>query len=164
MVLLAVCACAPAGAQQIPPVHATALSGDRIDLPEAFRGRAAVLVLGFSQASRDQVTAWGKRLAADYRESNSIVYFEMPILESVPRLLRGWVTKKMGESVPDRARATFLPVSDHEAEWKAAANFNKAGDAYVLVVDKTGAVRGRVEGAANDASYAEMKRLLETAR
>jgi hypothetical protein len=164
MVFLAVCAYAPACAQQIPPVHATALSGARVDLPEALRGRAAVLVLGFSQASRDQVTAWGKRLAADYRESDSVIYFEMPVLESVPRMLRGWVTKKMGESVPDRARATFLPIADHEAEWKAAANFSKSGDAYVLVVDKTGAVRGRAEGPATDATYAEVKRLLETAR
>ncbi len=144
----------------IPPVHGTVLTGQTVDLPAALKGKTGILVLGFSQASRDQVTEWGKRLAGDYRGSETVIYFEMPVLESVPRILRGFVTKKMGESVPDRAKNTFLPVLDHEADWKVATGFKKSDVAYVVVVDGAGVVHGRVSGPASDATFGEVKRLV----
>jgi hypothetical protein len=145
----------------IPEVHGTVLTGEKVDLPDALKGKVGVLIVGFSQASREQVTAWGRRLAGDYRGSNAVLYFEMPVVESVPKLLRGWVMKKMGESVPDRAKGTFLPLVDHEKEWKAAVRYTQADDAYVLVVDGAGIVRARAEGTASDESYAAVKRTVE---
>jgi hypothetical protein len=153
----------PPGSGRIPVVHGTVLSGDAVDLPDALKGKVGVLVVGFSQASRGQVTDWGKRLAADYHGSQSVVYYEMPVLAGVPRLLRGYVLKKMSEDVPDRAKARFLPVYGQEAEWKAAAEFGKADVAYVLVVDETGAVRWHGSGGAEEALYAEVKRQVEQA-
>ncbi len=149
---------------RIPAVHATVLTGQTVDLPGALQGKSAVLVLGFSQASREQVTEWGKRLAGEYRNSETVLYYEMPVLESVPRMLRGWVTRKMGESVPDRAKDRFLAISDHEKEWKAATGFSKSDDAYVLVVDSSGNVRARLQGPPNDANFGEVKRQLQGAR
>jgi hypothetical protein len=153
----------PPGAGRIPAVHGTVLSGEQVDLPDALKGKVGVLVVGFSQASRGQVTDWGKRLATDYRGSESVVYYEMPVLAGVPRLLRGYVLKKISEDVPDRAKARFLPVYGQEAEWKAAAEFGKADVAYVLVVDGAGAVRWHGSGGADDALYAEVKRQVERA-
>ena len=152
---------AQASGGQIPEVHGMALSGDKVDLPLALKGKEAVLVVGFSQASREQVTAWGKRLARDYRDSSKVIYYEMPQLAGVPRLVRGWVVKKIAAEVPDRAKARFLPLFDHEAEWRAVAGYGAADDAYVLVLDGGGAVRYRTEGAATDAAYGEVKRRVE---
>ena len=151
-------------AAPVPAMHAVALSGDQVVLPGAFEGKAGVLVVGFSQASRAEVTAWGKRLAGDYRDSARVVYYEVPVLASVPRLLRGWVLKKVAAEVPDRARARFLPVYDHEPEWRAAVGYTRADDAYVLVVDGAGLVRFRLQGEASDTAYTEVKKRIETMR
>ena len=70
----------------------------------------------------------------------------------------GWVTKKIRETVSARGQAHFLPVLDHEADWKRVAGFNAADDAYVLVVDGNGTVRWRTQGRLSDRTYAEMKR------
>ncbi len=145
----------------IPPLRGTVLTGEKVELPAGLKGKVGVLVVGFSQASRDEATAWGRRLAADYRDSNAVVYYEMPVLESVPKLLRGWVLKKIGDSVPDRAKPRFLPVVDHEKEWKTAAGYKSADDAYVLVVDGSGIVRETFAGAASDDKYAQVKRQVE---
>jgi len=149
---------------RIPPVHGTVLSGQKVDLPEALKGKVGVLVLGFSRASGDVVAEWGKKLFREYNGSGTVAYYEMSVLESVPGLLRGFVVKKIGESMPDVAKSHFLPVLDHEKEWKATAGFKASDDAYVLVVDGTGAVRGRVQGTATDANVAEMKRQLDGVR
>ena len=148
----------------IPPVHGTVLSGSAVELPDALRGKTGVLVIGFSQGSRDQVATWGRRLEVDYRGSSTVTYYEMAELASVPRFLRGLVLKKIREDVPQGAQERFLPVFDHEADWKTATGFRSANDAYVLVVNGNGTVRWRTAGIASDTAYAEVKRQIAEAR
>ena len=154
-------AMAQGAATEIPVVHGTVLTGEKVDLPNGLRGKVGVLVVVFSEGSRVEATNWGKRLAADYRDSDAVVYYEMPVLESVPRLLRGWVLKKIADSVPDRAKPRFLPVIDHEKEWKSATGFARPDDAYVLVVDGAGSIAWKTEGGTSDAAYAEVRRRVE---
>ncbi len=154
---------APA-APTLPQVHAQLLTGEAVTLPADLHGRPTVLVLGFSQGSREQVAAWGRRLAPDYRDAQDVAYYEMAELESVPRLLRGYVLKKIRETVPARAQPHFLTFTEHEAEWKAAAGFDARDDAYVLLLDPAGQVRYRTHGATSDAAYAELKQRLESLR
>ncbi len=149
---------------RIPPTRGTVLSGERIDLPEALTGKVGVLVLGFSRSSGDAVADWGKKLYHDYNGSTAVRYYELSILEPVPGILRGYVVKKISESVPDVAKSHFLPVLDHEKEWKAAAGFKQSDDVYVLVVDGTGVVRARVSGVASDENFAEVKRQVDAVR
>ncbi len=155
---------ASGGPVLIPPLHGTTFVGEAVALPDALRGKVGVLIVGFSQGSRAEVAEWGHRLADDAERPAGLEFYEMPVLESVPRLLRGWVTKKIKESVSARGQAHFLPVEDHEAEWKRVAGFRAADDAYVLVVDGNGVVRWRTQGGLTDQAYAEMKRQAAKAR
>jgi hypothetical protein len=149
---------------RIPPVHGSVLSGEKVDLPDALKGKVGVLVLGFSRASGDVVAEWGKRLSKDYNSSGAVCYYEVSVLEGVPGILRGYVVKKISEAVPDFAKSHFLPVLDHEKEWKGAAGFKSSDEVYVLVVDGTGVVRARVQGAPTDANFAEVKRQVDAVR
>ncbi len=145
----------------IPAVAGITLTGEHVRLPEALKGKVGVLVVGFSQASRTEVAAWGKRLTPDYRDSNGVLFYEMAMLASVPRLLRGWVVKKIGAEVPDRAKSRFLPLYDHEADWRAVTGYMKPDDAYVLVVDAAGVVRFRINGEVGTEAYIELKKRVE---
>jgi ATP synthase subunit 10 len=148
-------------AERIPAARGTTLAGDAVALPDAFKGDAGVLVVGFSKASQGAVAAWGRRLAKDYRESQKVPYFEVAMLEGAPRLLRGMIVHEMRSSVPEAERAHFLTLTDGETAWRAAAHYAKPDDAYVLLVDGSGAVRWQMEGDATDAAYAALKRGLE---
>jgi ATP10 protein len=159
--------CAISGGQtgvKIPEVKGTSFTDEAVNLPEMLRGKVGVLVVGFSQGSRDAVTGWGKRLAADYRESPTVVYYEMPVLAGVPRMIRGYVVGKIKASVSDRAKPRFVPVMNHEAEWRATANYKSGDDAYVLVVDEGGVVRWQTRGSVTDAAYGAVKEQVETLR
>jgi hypothetical protein len=153
------------GASQarIPAVHGTALSGDAVILPDDLKGNLGVLVLGFSQGSREAVAGWGRRLAANYRDSPAVVYYEMPMLAGAPKLLRGMITRSMKSSAPERELPHFLPILDNEPAWRAIAHYSKPDDPYVVLVDGQGMVLWETEGAATDAAYAELQRKLEQA-
>ena len=148
----------------VPAVHAQLLTGEAVNLPADVHGRPTIIVIGFSQGSREQVAAWGRRLAPDYRDAQDVAYYEVAELESVPRLLRGYVMKKIRETVPERAQPHFLTVTEHEAEWKATAGFSAKDDAYLLLIDPSGQVRYTTHGATSDAAYAELKQRLEALR
>ena len=148
----------------IPTVHAAALNGDAINLPASLKGRSAVLVVGFSQGSRGEMTAWGKRLADDFHDSPTVRFYEVSMLESVPKFLRGYVLRKIAADVPDPAKPHFLSIDDHEAEWRSVAGYRKPDDAYVLVVDSAGQVCWKAEGPATEAMYQQVKDHLEAIR
>ncbi len=146
----------------IPELHATAFSGDQVDLPQGLRGHTAVLIVGFSQSSRDSITGWSRRLAADYRSSPTVLYYEMPVLAGVPKFLRGAVLGKIKKDVPARAQPRFVPIVDHEDEWKSAVGFDRPDDAYLLLVDGSGTIRSHMAAAApTDQTYADLKHRLE---
>lgn len=143
--------------KRIPAVRGNSLAGTEVVLPDALRGKVGVLVLGFSRGSQGQVTTWGRRLAAEWKDSASVVYYEMPMLAGVPRLLRGVVTRSMKSSIPERAQSRFVPITSDEDAWRALAHYSKGDDAYVLVVDGDGRVIWQTEGEATDAAFGEVK-------
>ena len=148
---------------RIPAVHGMSLTGDRVELPGMLTGKVGVLVVGFSKDSREPVAAWGRRLAGAYKGSPSVLYYEMPMLAEVPRLLRGVVVRSMKKEVPERAQPRFVPITDDEAQWKSLTGYDKGDEAYILVVDGSGAVRWRGHGAADDGSFFEVQRQVKMA-
>ncbi len=149
-------ACGIASAQ-VPAVTGTTLSGEKVSLPQDQHGQPAVLVLGFSQASREQAKMWGKRLASDFAGQPEVRFYEMPMLSGVPKFLRGFVLKKIAEDVSDNGKKHFLPVYEHEPEWRAAAKYGRPDDAYVVLVDGRGKVCWTTEGPLSDGADAELR-------
>jgi hypothetical protein len=157
-------ASASACAQQLPALDGTALSGDRVMFPDALRGHASVLIVSFSQSARDNVTAWYRRVNSDFKSSPAVLYYEMPMLGGAPGFLRGAIVKKIKQDVAAPAQPHFVPVLDHEDQWKTVCGWSKQlpeDHTYILLVDGTGQVRFHAEYAApTDQSYADLKQRL----
>lgn len=154
----------PDGSPRIPPVHGTTFSNARVDLPEALNGKIGVLIVSFTQGSRDGVTSWGKKLAADYYDSPSVLYYEMPMLASVPKFMRSFVEGRIKASVSDRGKAHFLPLTEDEAEWRGLTHYSAPDDPYILLVDDHGTIRWQTQGPPTDSTYALLKQQIETLR
>jgi hypothetical protein len=151
---------APAASQApaaIPASRGTTLSGATIVLPDALKGKVGVLVVGFTRPSQAPIQAWGKRLAVDYPPSTGVVYFEIPMLASAPRLLHGIIAGQMKWGVSAAEQAHFLPLTDNEQAWLAVAHYAKPDDAYVLLIAGDGSVRWQTEGPVTDTNFAELK-------
>ncbi|WP_263383161.1 TlpA family protein disulfide reductase [Granulicella arctica] len=161
LLLLAGLSHSPATSQIIPEVHGTTLSGTPVDLPAALKGKVGILVIGFSQGSRDAVTVWGKKLAADYYDSPRVLYYEMPVLASVPRLMRGFVTSRIKAAVSDRGKSHFIPLTEDEPVWRSLVHYKAPDDPYLLLVDAQGTVRWQTQGQASDVTYAAMKQQVD---
>ena len=85
--------------QTVPKSQGTTLVGTSVGLPDAVHGKVGVLVVGFSKSSQGQVAAWGRRLSADFNQSPSVVYFEVPMLAGAPKIIRRMIVHQMGSTV-----------------------------------------------------------------
>ena len=160
--LLTIAAFADPTQTRIPAVHGTTFSNAHVDLPDALYGKVGILVVGFSQGSRGAVTVWGKKLASDYYDSPNVLYYEMPVLASVPKLLRGFVEGRIKSAVSDRGRPHFLPLTDDEAQWRELTHYSAPDDPYILLVDSLGNVRWQTQGPLTDSIYAVLKQTVES--
>jgi len=129
----------------IPATEATTLSGQAIQLPRDLPAHA-LLVLGFSEKSSTDSAECGTRLQEAVPRQVDAKVFQLPVLEDVPRLIRGFVTRSMKKSVSARLQSTFVPVFDHESEWKRLTGFESPDDAYILLTGPQGAVLWRTRG------------------
>ena len=148
---------------RIPDLQSTTLAGQTVDLPSALQGKVGILVVGFSRESRVPAAAWGKRLATDFDHAPTTLYFELPVIEDVPRLLRGVVLRAIGREVAPAAQPHFLPIISQEAEWKSVAHFAEPNAAYVLVVDGAGSVRWQTSGDPTDERYDSLRQAVSSA-
>ena len=144
-------------AQDLPKIEGDSLAGHRVALPDAVSGKVAVLILGFSKASKTPTSAWGKRIEADFVSSSVFVLYQMPVLEDVPGFVRGMVISGMKKGVPEDQRAYFVPVLHGESGLKKLVNYKEPDDAYLVLLDRSGKIAYQMHGAVTEASYAELR-------
>ena len=147
-------------AAHIPVAHGTSLTGMAVAFPDALKGKTAVLLVGFSHGSQEQVTNWGRLIAIDFGQAPGFAYYDIAMIGGAPKMIRGMIIKSMGKAVPGPEKAHFIPLTEDDRPWRAVAHYDKSDDAYVLIVDGEGVVRWQTEGDATDTAYAIVKKKL----
>jgi len=151
---------ATAWCQPFPPIEAETLTGKKLSFPGAAAGSPAVVIAGFTHASQSQTMAWHRRLWGEYPRGGPVPVWGIAVLEDVPRLVRGMATHGIRGSVPKEQYDRFLLVFRGEAELKQSAAFDRPDDAYVLLLDSSGAVKWRYHGPPTDTADAGLKAAL----
>jgi len=148
--------------QPMPRVEGESFAGQKIVLPDAARGKVAVLVFGFTKASKVPTSAWAQKINADLGTRNNFELDELPVLEDVPRLIRGMVISSIKKGVPENRKAHFVPIVQNEAELKKLVNYKEPDDAYLIMLDATGQIVAQTHGPFTDAAYAKFRPALES--
>jgi hypothetical protein len=138
------------------------LSGERVVLPHDIV-QPVVLVAGFTKASRGETEPWAHRLRSDPRAASKTQIYEVSILDGVPGFLRGMIINQMKSGIAPARQKLFLIVTEGVDSWKrtlgAAGNDDHA---YLVLVQRTGAVVWRSHGALSESSYQDLIRAIES--
>jgi hypothetical protein len=145
---------------EIPVTKGQTFAGEDILLPADVRGRVTILVMGFSKGSKVQTGEWGKHVAV-FAEAKNMAHYQMPVLESVPRMMRGMVTRSIRNGTAPEMREHFLPIFEKEDEWKKLVKFSGPDDAYVVVLDREGRVAWLGNGKWTEQVFGAMRNVAE---
>ena len=140
----------------VPATTAEALNGHQVRLPSDL-SPATVLILGFSQKSADNTTAWEKPVRSQLAHG-AIGFYDIAMLAQVPGFVRSFVVSRIRKAVPDVLQPNFLTLFNQEDEWKRAAQYDSRSPdaAYVLLVDNRGNVLWRTHDGFSEAAFRQL--------
>ena len=147
---------------QMPKTGGESFAGRKVLLPDDAAGKVAVLIFGFSKASKVPTGAWSSKLLADFGTRPDFELYQLPVLEDVPRFVRGMVIAGIRKGVPENRRAHFVPILQGEPELKKFVHYSEPDDAYLAVLSPAGRVLELSHGTASDANYARMREKIES--
>jgi hypothetical protein len=107
----------------MPTIEGESLASRAVRLPDATRGKVAILIFGFTKASREPTSAWAAKIQTDLGSRAGFEMYQLPVLEDVPRLIRGMVVSSMKKGVRDNMRDHFVPILQHESELKKFVSY-----------------------------------------
>jgi hypothetical protein len=143
-------------AEQLPWVTAETLAGNKLELPVALVGKLAVLCIGFTHPSQSEVKNWTTELQRQFKKDSGVAIYSIAVLEDAPRIVRGMILHAMKKGVPSAEFGEFLVIYQNEKELKQSVGFEARDDAYVIVLDPTGAVRYKLHGDVNATSTRDL--------
>lgn len=146
-----------AQAQIMPRVEGESFAGRKVILPDATKGHVAVLVFGFSKASKEPTKAWAEKILSEFGGQVGFELYQLPVLEDVPRLVRGMVISSIKKGVQQNLRDHFVPVLQGESELKKLVGYKEPDDAYLVVLDPAGQIVQQIHGLFSDRAYSRLQ-------
>lgn len=141
-----------------PTLPTRSLDGAAVRVPTDVADGPVLLIVGFTRASREQTKAWSQRVAA----AGMPIAYSVAVIEDVPGLLRGMVTRGMRKGVPVEMQARFLLVTEDVTRWKALSGFvqDQEDAAYLLLLDSDRRIVWRHAGPLDESAWRELRAAL----
>jgi hypothetical protein len=143
-------------ASSVPFGVSTSLAGVKVEIPKDLHGPVSFLIVGFSQKSADQATEWGKAIdGLPTCHGQRLTWFQMPVLAGAPGILRPLIIRSMRSGLTRDLQQHFVPITDHEADWKLAAGYQatdpQKDEAYLMAADEKGQIVAKWHGSIKSA-------------
>ena len=155
--------------ERLPQLQGEYLSGRKATLPDDVSGRVALLLVGFSYASRVTVKDWTRRFRADFPDKTQVTFYQVPMLGGMARLGKWFIEGGMRRGNAKADYENVITVYGGTEAWRQRLGV-KAGDAkaedtaYLVLLDRKGNVVWRHAGPLEEAVYqalaAQVRRLL----
>ncbi len=142
----------PSG-QTLPPLKGEYLTGRQAQLPDASTGRVALLAIGFSYNSRFPVEAWIGRFRKDFGANPNVTFYEIPMIGGMARLGKWFIDSGMRNGTPKSDQENVITVYGGTDSWKQRVGYQSPDAAYLVLLDKHGAVRWRHSGVFDEKAY-----------
>ena len=136
-------------AQALPTTAGETLSGKRIVLGDAVKGRSAVFVIGFTKDAGPACGDWAKAIRGDTAFAGVLV-FQVAMLEQAPGFVRGMIKSGMRKGRTAAELDSFVVLTQDEKLWRSYLVVTAEKEPYVLLLDASGAMKWHGHGAAKD--------------
>ncbi|MDH4063631.1 MAG: hypothetical protein OEW19_04470 [Acidobacteriota bacterium] len=134
----------------LPTLTGTDLAGRQVVLPEAARGRLAVLLFGFSYASRKPVEAWAEHIRRRWGSDARVSWYQLPMIGGFGRLAKPFITGGMRRETPPEYHGNAVVVFGGVGGWKQRLAVQDDKTAHLVVLDRGGIVRWQHAGAVDE--------------
>lgn len=141
---------------RLPAIEGKTFSGVQVSLPDAVKGKVALLVVTFSKDASPNAKAWTERFETEYGKNDKYAVYDVLMLEGLPRLMRGMISGQIKKDFPPARQQRALPVYKDEAAWKERLEVKDARVPHLVLLDGAGAIRWLHRGPFRDDVFRAM--------
>lgn len=149
---------------RLPALKGEFLTGRDAQLPDASAGKIAVVMLGFTYDSRHAVEAWGEWFRKTIGVTSDTTFYEVPMIGGMGRLGRWFIDSGMRRGTPRELHENVMTVYGGTGDWKHRVGFSAGDAAYLIVLDRDGAVRWMYAGDFDEARARELEAAIAALR
>jgi hypothetical protein len=142
--------------RRLPELRGEYLTGREAVLPQAARGRVALLLLGFTYEARFPVEAWAKKFRERFQTDSRVTFYEVPMIGGLARLGKWFIDSGMRRGTPRSDYEHVITVYRDTETWKRLMGVVDPNAAYLILLDREGNVAWRYAGGFDEAAYAAL--------
>jgi len=146
----------------LPQLEGDFLTGRDALLPDAAKGKVALVMLGFTYGSRASVEAWSEWFKKSFGGRGAVTFFEVPMIGGFGRLGRWFIDSGMRKGTPKTLHENVITVYGGTGDWKKRMDYRDEKAAYLLILDKEGIVRWRYSGAYDEEAAREVDQVVRS--
>jgi hypothetical protein len=150
----------PLAAQaKLPATETKSLSGKQVQVPVA--NHLTLLVTGFTKSSSEADGAWWKKAQPLCKQNPQLACYQVAVLEDAPRFVRPMILGGMRHGMTPEQQDLFLTSFQNEKAWKQAMSYSAPDNAYIALVDSSGAILWLQNGGKQAGDLSGLERVLE---
>ncbi len=143
-----------------PPVKASNLNGETVSLPEGLAGRLNLVLIAFERQQQADIDTWLRVMPELVTGHPDVQYYELPVIQRPPGLVRFFIDTGMRGGIPDKAqRARTITLYLNKADFKKSLDIS-AETIYAVLIDKSGTILWREDGPYTGAKGDSLKHFL----
>jgi hypothetical protein len=148
--------------ERMPELKGQTLTGRTAVLPQASAGKVTVVAMGFTYKSRFPVEAWADWYRTTIDPTTAVTFFEVPMIGGMATLGRWFINRGMRGGTPVELHDHVITIYGGTGDWKQRLSYSTSheDDAYLIVLDRQGAVRWLHHGVFDESRADELKRIL----
>ncbi|MEO8372892.1 MAG: hypothetical protein ABI806_27145 [Candidatus Solibacter sp.] len=150
--------------QPLPVLKGKYLTGRDATLPADSKGKIALLAFGFTYDSRHAVEAWSNRFRQDFAKDSRVTFYEIPVIGGAAQLAKWFIDSGMRKGTPIELHENVITMYGGAAPWKKYLDYRKPDDAYLVLLDPSGAVRWHFTGKFEESAYRELEAAVTSLR
>lgn len=142
-----------------PPLKAEFLTGRTAVLPDAARGKSALIMMGFTYDSRHAVEAWAWAFRDAFAGRQDVTFFQVPVIGGMGRLAKPFIDAGMRKGTPSALHENVITVYGNVDYWKGAMGFVSQAEhaPYLVLIDREGRVRWLYRGVCTPGAMASLR-------
>ena len=144
-----------------PEVKAKTLLGNSIVFPEVAKNKICIVCVAFNDDGRPSSDTWVQAIPAKYTDS-TIVFYEIPMIKSAPKLFRGAIEKGMRKGTDVKLHNNVANYYGTITDYKKTLLMYDENSCYTFLLDKNGVIQYSVEGKATTENLQQLDEKLKT--
>ena len=143
-----------------PRINGTSLDGKAVTVPDDFRGKETLLLIGYKQNAQFDIDRW---ILGALQANISVQIVELPTIAGMmPRAVQSFIDSGMRSGIPREDWASVVTVYEDAAKIIQAIGNENPQNAHAVLLNKEGSMQWITNRGYSAQQVLELKRLVES--